>query len=500
MSDEIKKLTIDEPFNTPPKGSAGHVVFYESKFPFSTDPQFSKQSSTSVSEYRHPMFKTSFVLVLLHDPSGSSDNIVQQLQLHAVPASSSSSSSSSSSPLPPNPYFPDPYHNMSHNSQHSSSSTSIVPIPQPYVPAHVPLPTHPMVTRAKAGIFKPKFLAYSSVLEEHEPATISQALSNPKWKAAMQAEYDALMKNETWVLVPASQATKVVGCKWVFRIKYNADGSISEYKARLVANGFHQTPGIDYFETFSPVVKQSTMRIVLSLAVMKNWKIRQIDINNAFLNGQLNEDAPRAWFDRLRKALLKWGFQNSRTDSSLFFKHELGGIVVVLVYVDEILITVDNNTVIERFIKYLGDTFALKDLGEFNYFLGIEVTQGTEDNLHLSQAKYVRDLLTKTAEKYLVLTRPELAFSVNKLSQFLAASTEKHWTVCKRILRYLKATEDYGLLFKPGGGVVLTAYTDADWACDVDDRKSVGAYCVYLGQNLISWSSEKQQTIARSST
>ena len=111
------------------------------------------------------------------------------------------------------------------------------------------------------------------------------------------------------------------------------------------------------------------------------------------------KQAPRAWFDWLRKALLKWGFQSSRTDSSLFFKHELGGIVVVLIYVDDILITVDNNTVIERFIKYLGDTFALKDLGEFNYFLGIEVTQGTKDNLHLSQAKYVRDLLTKTAEK-----------------------------------------------------------------------------------------------------
>ena len=161
---------------------ARHVVFNESEFPFSTGPQFSKQSSTSVSEYRHPMFKTSSVLVLLHDPSGSSDNIVQQLQLHAVPASSSSSSSSSSSPLPPNPYFPDPYHNMSHNSQHSSSSTCIVPIPQPYVPVHVLLPTRPMATRAKEGIFKPKFLAYSSVLKEHEPATISQALSNPKWK------------------------------------------------------------------------------------------------------------------------------------------------------------------------------------------------------------------------------------------------------------------------------------------------------------------------------
>ncbi|KAH9711302.1 retrovirus-related pol polyprotein from transposon RE1 [Citrus sinensis] len=544
---------------------ARHVVFNESEFPFSTDPLFSKQNSSSVSEYRHPMFKVSSVSVPLPDSSGSSDTFIQQLQM---PAASASSSSSSSQPI--HNSSPDQALQILHPN-HNPSSNQHIQLPHPHhnpSHPHALQPTHPMLTRAKAGVFKPKFLAYSSVLGEPEPATVSQALSDSKWKAAMQAEYDALMDNKTWILVPASQATKIVGCKWVFRIKYNADGSVSKYKARLVAKGFHQTPGIDYFETFSPVVKQSTVRIILSLAVMKGWKIRQIDINNAFLNGELNEDvymfqpegfvqspsghvcklhkalyglkqAPRAWFDRLRKALLQWGFQNSKADSSLFIKHESGGIVVVLVYVDDILITRDKNTIIETFIRYLGDTFALKDLGEFSYFLGIEVTHAAKGSLHLSQAKYVRDLLTRTdmkncresdtpmstgqklrragnddnlvvnvteyrsiigALQYLVLTRPELAFSVNKLSQFLAAPTEKHWIACKKILRYLKATEDYGLLFKAGDEMRITAYTDADWACDVDDRKSVGAYCVYLGQNLISWSSKKQQTVARSST
>ena len=115
-------------------------------------------------------------------------------------------------------------------------------------------------------------------------------LSDSKWKETMQDEFDALIRNKTWRLVPINPEYKLVGCKWVFRTKYNIDGSVSKYKARLVAKGFHQIAGIDYLETFSPVVKSSTVRVILNLAVMQGWNVRQIDVNNAFFNGDLTDD------------------------------------------------------------------------------------------------------------------------------------------------------------------------------------------------------------------
>ena len=106
----------------------------------------------------------------------------------------------------------------------------------------------------------------------------------------MEEEYNALVRNNTWGLVPSSAASRVVQCKWVFRTKLKADGSLDKYKARLVAKGFQQTPGVDSDETFSPVIKASTIRIVFTIAVSRRWDIQQIDINNAFLNGDLKEE------------------------------------------------------------------------------------------------------------------------------------------------------------------------------------------------------------------
>jgi histone deacetylase 1/2 len=244
-----------------------------------------------------------------------------------------------------------------------------------------------MVTRCKTGNLKPKIL-----LAHCEPTTVKQALADSQWLKAMQAEYDALMKNQTWSLVPLPAHRRAIGCKWVFRIKENPDGSINKYKARLVAKGFNQEAGFDFQETFSPVVKPVTIRIILTLALSFKWDIQQIDINNAFLNGILQEEvymsqppgflgsdktlvcilqkalyglkqAPRAWYDRLTQALVSFGFHSSRCDPSLFVYSHKGVTMYVLVYVDDILHTGSSSTILHDLIAKLNSQFALKHMG-----------------------------------------------------------------------------------------------------------------------------------------
>ncbi|XP_058775746.1 uncharacterized mitochondrial protein AtMg00820-like [Vicia villosa] len=139
-----------------------------------------------------------------------------------------------------------------------------------------------MQTRAKTGHSRPKALT-----AHIEPTSVKQALLKPEWVQVMKLEYTALVANQTWSLTTLPPHRQAVGCKWVFKVKENLDGSVNKYKARLVAKGFHQQLGFDYTETFSPVVKPTTIRIILSLALTYKCDIQQIDINNAFLNSSL---------------------------------------------------------------------------------------------------------------------------------------------------------------------------------------------------------------------
>ena len=264
----------------------------------------------------------------------------------------------------------------------------------------------------------------SGDLQQCEPTTVSQALSSPQWRLAMNEEFEALMRNQTWNLVEPPPNVTPIGCKWVFRIKRHPDGSIQKYKARLVAKGFHQKKGLDYDQVFSPVVKPATIRVMLSLALSKGWCVRQFDFNNAFLNGDLQEDvymvqpegfrsskpnlvcklqralyglkqAPRAWYSKLSSTLHKFGFCNTKSDASLFTRFTNSSAIYILVYVDDILITGNNPTEISNLIDQLNSTFSLKDLGEMNYFLGIEAVKAVSGEMLLVQTKYIRDLLKK---------------------------------------------------------------------------------------------------------
>lgn len=175
----------------------------------------------------------------------------------------------------------DPNTNSSLPLAHSiTSGPDQNPIAQPAAPSITN--THPMITRSRIGSLKPKvFLTH---------AEVKQALSSPEWHAAMQAKNVALIKDNTWTLVELPPHRHAIRCKWVFRIKENADNTINKYKARLVAKGFHQQYGFDFNETFSPVVKPVTIRVILTLALTYNWPLQQIDVNNAFLNGYLSEE------------------------------------------------------------------------------------------------------------------------------------------------------------------------------------------------------------------
>jgi histone deacetylase 1/2 len=431
-----------------------------------------------------------------------------------------------------------------------------------------------MRTRLRSGITVPKrrtdgTVTYSAVRANvAEPATVADALHDPRWRAAMDAELAALHRNETWRLVPAPSGVNLIDSRWVFKVKHNPDGSIERFKARLVAKGFKQRHGIDYDDTFSPVVKPTTIRVLLSLAVAQGWHMRQLDVNNAFLHGYLEEEvymvqppgftdprhprhvcklekslyglkqAPRAWFARLSGKLQELGFVPSKADVSLFIYRTPTVAMFMLVYVDDIIVISSTKAAADQLLARLREEFPVKDLGNLNFFLGIEV-KSTPDGIVLAQKKYISDLLTRTnmlqakgvstpmvtteklsrfdgeilspadatryrsvvgALQYLTLTRPDISFSVNKVCQFLATPTEVHWTAVKRILRYLKQTHSFGLLLQKSSSLLLSGFADADWAGCPDDRRSTGGHAVFLGSNLVSWSSRKQPTVSRSST
>lgn len=444
------------------------------------------------------------------------------------------------------------------NNQTLSSDEEII---EPEIPA---VPTPRRSSRARTKITK---YTYLSVNNLPDPETYEEVLRRPDkdlWIKAMQEEVESLKKNETWDLVDVPPDRKAIKSKWVFKTKRNESGKIERYKARLVIKGCSQKKGIDYNETYAPVVRYSSIRYLIALAVKYDLKIHQMDAVTAYLQGELNDEeiymsqpegfeqkgskvcrlkkalyglkqSGRVWNKKLDGVLKGLGFKVSQFDPCIYFKIQEGVILIVAVYVDDFLIFSNDDSTVKDLKIQLMDVFDMKDLGEAKHCLGIRITR-TKKSIALDQQQYIEEILkkfkmsdcnpistpmdpnqklsknengTKTDKPYRELigsvmflvqcTRPDLAYVVSSLSRFNNSPSEEHWTAAKRLLRYLKGTIDNKLIFNKDGNSEIIGYSDASWANDSEDRRSVTGYAFKLQGGTISWNAKRQPTIALSS-
>jgi hypothetical protein len=260
-------------------------------------------------------------------------------------------------------------------------------------------------------------------LPDEEPTCSEEAIKRKEWADAMTEEYQSIMKNEVWEIVPRSKNKDGVSYRWLFKIKHVANGSIEKYKARFVARGFSHKEGIDYEETFAPVARYTSIRTIIALAAKMKWKLHQMDVKTAFLNDVTKEEvyieqpqgfevegrkshvcrlkkalyglkqAPRAWYGRIDSFLTSLGFTESKADSNIYFKIMDNEPVILLLYVDDLFLTGEEKLIAEC-KKRLAAEFEMKDLGLIHYFLGLEVWQSPE-RIFLNQGKYRVEILKR---------------------------------------------------------------------------------------------------------
>ncbi|GJY79222.1 retrovirus-related pol polyprotein from transposon TNT 1-94 [Tanacetum coccineum] len=294
---------------------------------------------------------------------------------------------------------------------------------------------------------------------------------------------------------------KIIGTKWVFRNKLDKNGVISQNKARLVAQGYNQQEGIDYDETYAPVSRLESIRILLAYACAFDFKLFQMDVKSAFLNGFINEEAyvaqppgfidfekpdhvnklnktlyslkqaPKAWYDRLKAFLIKHEYKMGMTCQDMC----------------------------DEFAKIMYDEFEMSMVGELNFFLGLQIKkmEDEEECESVDSTKYqgmIGSLL------YLMASRPDIKFSVRLCARFQEDPKTSHLEAVKRIFRYIKGTTHLGLWYPKGTDIKTVVYADSDHAGDYVDRKSTSGICTFVGCCLTSWFSKKQTALAISTT
>ena len=302
------------------------------------------------------------------------------------------------------------------------ASSSSVPGSSITVSGTTPYPISTYLSRANFSAGHKAFVA--ALTSNVEPRNYKEACFDDEWNDSMTDEYAALEGQHTWDVTSLPPGKKAIACQWIYKNKYLSNGKIFRRKSRVVACGNRQREGLDYTDTFAPVAKKTTVRILLQISAARKWEIHQMDVHNAFLNGDLQEEvymkfppgfehpdptkvcrlrksiyglkqSPRCWFAKLRTALKDYGFKQSRADYSHFSLIKGNISLHILIYVDDFIVAGNDISTIQKFKNYLSKCFHMKDMGKLKYFLGIEVARNSE-GIFLSQRKYALDIVSET--------------------------------------------------------------------------------------------------------
>lgn len=404
-----------------------------------------------------------------------------------------------------------------------------------------------------------------------EPLSYEEAKNcedSEKWIEAMDNEIDSLKENNTWTLVNLPEGRKAISNKWVYRVKLKTSGELERYKARLVIRGFSQQYGVDYNETFSAVVKFSSIRMILSIAAAEQLVLKQFDVKTAFLYGDLNEEiymlqptgyddksgkvcrlnrslyglkqASRCWNQKFTSFLKNFGFETSKADSCVFISNKTGNIMILAIYIDDGLVAAKCEADICELLNFLGKTFQIKS-GNLECFLGLEIESEVDGSIYIHQTSYAKKILSKFqmdqsvpvstpmdqhhamssinypdemneavnvpyreavgSLMYLAVgTRPDISYALSVASQYMEKPMMFHWTAVKRIFKYLNGSANKGIVFGNNININLKCYSDADYAGDVDTRRSTSGYVSMIGSGAISWCSQRQRMVSLSTT
>src|SRR6266436_6182710 len=393
----------------------------------------------------------------------------------------------------------------------------------------------------------------------------------PEWEKAIQSKLNMLCEKGTWKMAELPEGRKAIGNQWVFTKKFDNQGKLSRYKARLVAQGFSQIPGQDFEATFSPVMRMDSLQTLLAIAAVQDLEIGQMDIKGAYLNGDLKEEiymrqpegfndqsgrachlihtlyglkqSGREWNSRFDTFLTKnLKYRRLPVDHCIYIRNRNNGYDIIAIWVDDLLMVSTSPETMTKMKVEIEGEFEVTDQGEPKLLLGIEISRNRQTHtITISQGQYIHKCLqrfnmansgvnsvpiqpgikfnpTTEDNKFsdpsiyraaigsllyaAIATRPDISYMVMQLAQFSANPSTIHWNAVKYLFKYLQGTKNLGITYDAVGGkakIHATGFSDADWASNPFDRKSISGTTFLLAGGAIIWSSRKQSVVAQSS-